>query len=116
MKKNSPVGVRFNQEVLEHLRKNKLATTPQSALRYFENAYIQTAKFLNNPIKSTQVNKPKKTTIPKKAIAVVKKEPQKNDNTIRINEILELLKAPPKYLPKHKRDKLLKELSELKSN
>lgn len=114
MNKSNPVGVRFNQDVLEHLRKNNLATTPQSALRYFENTYTKTAKNLHNPIESTQVNKPQKTTTQKKVIVVVKKEPKKNDNTIRINEIEELLKAPAKYLPKNKRDKLTKELGELK--
>jgi hypothetical protein len=39
MPKTNPIGVRFNQEVLDDLQTKKLASTPQQALVFLENFY-----------------------------------------------------------------------------
>ncbi len=47
MAKTNPIGVRFNPDLLLHLKEDGIADTPQKALNFLENFYHQNRK--DNP-------------------------------------------------------------------
>lgn len=47
MAKNTPYGVRFNQDVLKKLREKEPDIKPQSALKVYEKAYMELQIFKN---------------------------------------------------------------------
>jgi hypothetical protein len=49
MAKTKPIGVRFNSEQLEQLKKDNIADSPQKALNYYESLHKITRQDENKP-------------------------------------------------------------------
>lgn len=49
MKKTNPIGVRFDQDLLDDLKKKKIAQTPQQALNEYETVYKISQRIKEKP-------------------------------------------------------------------
>lgn len=94
MAKTKPIGVRFDEELLNTVKSASLATSPQKALNLYERSYLELVE-----IKVLKNNKPENKA---KIEADRKGEPEPPTNPDaqaierRISEIQNELKSPPK--------------------